>query len=233
MINKSSVRYGNKDRFKKCIRLRKQGLSYSEIRKIVPVAKSTLQNWLTFAGLTQTHEHLQIQLRKRLEKKQVAIEASRITRAKKADTEINKFVQEFKKFLDDPFFVASIMLYEAEGSKSSQCVLSNSDYRIIQMFVRFLEKYFYLDRKKHMHFRVYIHETRSSDLNKIKGFWSKKLNIPAGDIALSWKKNIVSQHRKNTDYVGQLLVSVSNVSFLTRKLRYLSSIILMQYCRVV
>lgn len=233
MINKSSIRPGNKDHFRQCVKLRKAGLSYSEIRKKIPVAKSTLQNWLTFAGLTQTHEHLEIQLRKRLEKRQAAIEASRITREKNADKEINNFSLKYKEFLDDPFFVAGIMLYEAEGSKGNHCVLSNSDFRIIQMFVRFLEKYFFLDRKKNMHFRVYIHEIRSSDLNKIKGFWSKKLDISVGCIALSWKRNIVTQRRTNVDYVGQLAVSVSGVSFFTRKLRYLSSIILMKYCRVV
>lgn len=233
MVNRSSVRLVNKERFKLCVELRKQGLSYSEIQKVVPVAKSTLQNWLTLAGLTLTQEHLQIQLQKRIEKRQAAIEASRLTRAKKADLEIHRFVQDFKKYLNDPFFVAGVMLYEAEGSKQSNCVLSNSDYRVMQVFVKFLEKYFLIDRMKNMHFRVYIHETRSGDLKKIKGFWSKKLAIPAEHFALSWKKNIVTRRRTNADYVGQLSVYVSGIPLLTRKLGFISSIILNKYCRVV
>lgn len=232
MVNKSSIRLANKERFKLCVTLRKKGLSYSEIRKIVPVAKSTLQNWLVLAGLTLTQEHLQIQLQKRLEKRQAATAASRITRAKRADQEIHKFVQEYKKFLNDPFFIAGIMFYEAEGSKNS-CVLSNSDYRVIQMFVRFLEKYFSLDRTKNMRFRLYVHETRSNDLDKIKSFWSKKLGIPIDHFALSWKKNIVTHRRTNMDYVGQISVSMSGVPYLTRKLLFISSIILKKYCRVV
>ncbi len=232
MVNKSSVRLINKSKFLKCIRLRKQGLSYSEIRKIVPVAKSTLQNWLALAGLTLTKEHLQIQFKKRLEKRQAAIDASRITRSKKADLEIYEFVQKFKKLLNDPFFVAGIILYEAEGSKG-QCVLSNSDYRVIQFFVKFMEKYFSLDRVKNMHFRIYIHETRRSDLQKIKNFWSNKLLISTENFALSWKKNIVIQQRTNKDYVGQLAVFISGVPLLTRKLLFMSGIILKRYCRVV
>jgi len=82
MINKSSVRLNNKGKFKECISLRKQGLSYSEIRKRIPVAKSTLQNWLVLAGLTLTKEHIEIQIKKRLEKRQIATEASRIIRKK-------------------------------------------------------------------------------------------------------------------------------------------------------
>lgn len=185
------------------------------------------------AGLTLTKEHLQIQLRKRLEKRQAAIEASRITRAKKADLEIHRFVQVYKKFFNDPFFVAGIMLYEAEGSKDSSCVLSNSDYRVMQVFVKFMEKYFSLDRMKDMHFRIYIHETRSSDLMKIKGFWSKKLLIPVEYFALSWKKNIITRRRTNVDYVGQVSVYISGLQFLTRKLSVISSIMLKKYCRVV
>lgn len=232
MINKSSVRFKNRDKFRKCVELRKQGLSYGEIREIVPIAKSTLQNWLTFAGLTLTQEHLQIQLKKRLEKRQAATEASRITRIKKAEEEIHRFTQDFKKYLDDPFFVGGIMLYEAEGSKNN-CRFSNSDYRLIQMFVRFMERYFLLDRRENMYFRVYIHESRSSDLEKIKGFWSKKLNVPLNKFSLSWKKNIVAHRRTNVDYVGQLSVGVSGIRFLTRKLLFMSGIILKKYCRVV
>ena len=40
---------------KKAIELRKQGLSYSEIRKIVTVAKSTLSLWLRSVGLAKRH----------------------------------------------------------------------------------------------------------------------------------------------------------------------------------
>lgn len=232
MVNKSSVRAKNKENFIKCVEFRKQGLSYTEIRKIVPVAKSTINNWLTLAGLTLTAEHLKIQRTKRLQNHVIATEASRITRARKADQEINKFIQEYKRFLNDPFFVAGIILYEAEGSKT-QCVLSNSDYRVMQMFVTFIEKFFYLDRTENMHFRVYIHETRSGDLDKIRGFWSKKLNISAKEIALSWKKNIVIHSRENPDYVGQLSVFITGVPLLTRKLRFISDIILKKYCRIV
>lgn len=233
MVNKSSVRDSNKEHYKECIRLRKQGLSYTEIQQIIPIAKSTLQNWLVLAGLTITQEHLEIQLQKRIEKRQAAVEASKITRDRRLDIQLQRFIQEYKVFLEDPFFVGGVMLYEAEGSKYNGCTLSNSDYRVILMFVCFLERYFSLKRQINMRFRVYIHETRRNDLKKIKGFWSKKLQIPIESIALSWKKNIVTHRRDNVDYVGQLTVSVSGVPILTRKLLSISSIILKRYCRVV
>lgn len=233
MVNKISVRPANKELFLKSVVLRKQGLSYSEIRRQIPIAKSTLNNWLTLAGLTLTAEHLNIQRTKRLQNHVIATEASRITRARKADLEIHRFVQQFKRYLKDPFFVGGIMLYEAEGSKDENCRFSNSDFRMVQMFINFIEKYFSLDRTKHLRFRVYIHETRSNDLEKIKGFWYKKLAIPQHQLKVLWKKNIVTHRRSNPDYVGQMDVRVIGLSFLTRKFRVFSDIILKQYCRVV
>lgn len=232
MLNKSSVRSTNRDNFKRCIELRKQGLSYSEIMRQVPIAKSTLNNWLALAGLTLTAEHLNIQRTKRLQNHVIATEASRITRAKKAELEIRNSVQKYKNFLNDPFFVGGIMLYEAEGSKGN-CTFSNSDYRVIQMFVIFMERYFLLDRMKNMRFRLYIHEIRKMDLKRIKSFWAKKLDIPGSVIVLSWKRNIVTRQRENLNYVGQLSVSILGVSYLARKLQFLSSIIFKKYCRIV
>lgn len=233
MINKSSIRHTNRDRFERCIELRKLGLSYREIRKIVPIAKSTLQNWLAFSGLTLTHEHLEIQLRKRIENKRAATEASRITRAKRAKEAIQKFIQAYKKYLTDPFFVAGIMIYEAEGAKNATCRFSNSDYRLLRLFINFLERYLLLERSTHMKFRLYIHTTREKDLEKIKRFWSKKLAIPIEIIAVTWKRNVVKHRRDNPEYVGQLSMSVLGVSYLTRKLLAISSIICRRYCGMV
>lgn len=232
MTNKSSVRLGNLDLYHKCIELRKKGLSYSEIQKEVLVAKSTLNNWLTLAGLTLTADHLNIKIKKKLEKQAIATKAARVTKIRKSSKELRDFYQQYKKFLKDPFFVAGILLYEAEGSKAN-CVFSNSDYRVILMFINFIEKYFSAYRIKNMHFRLYVHQNRYKDLNRIKDFWAKKINIPKEKILVSWKRNLVTKSRENIDYVGQFSVSVIGKSLLTRKFRFMSGIILNNYCRVV
>jgi len=41
---------------RKSIELRKKGLSYNEILKVVPVAKSTLSVWLRGVGLAKKYE---------------------------------------------------------------------------------------------------------------------------------------------------------------------------------
>ncbi|MFH1971332.1 MAG: hypothetical protein ABIJ05_03040 [Patescibacteria group bacterium] len=214
------------DLYKKVIELRKKEYSYTEIRRETGLAKSTIQNWLTYAGLTLSKEHLEIQAKKRIENCLIATEASKRIRAQRKEADIQDFIMENKKYLVDPFFVSGIMLYEAEGTKGDNNGFSNSDFRLILTYVRFLEKYFALDRNKDMVFRLYIHETRKNDLLKIVKFWSKKISISSDKIKLSWKHNIVVKRRFNSDYLGQFEVRVRGAHHFTSKLLSISDIIL-------
>jgi hypothetical protein len=231
MITKGSVRRKSAEVFKKVIELRKKEYSYAEIRKETGIAKSTINNWLTLAGLTLSKEHLQIQAKKRVENHIVATEASKITRERRKESEIQGFIMENKKNLNDPFFVAGIMLYEAEGSKSTDCKFSNSDHRLITTFVRFIEKYTLLTRSKNMTFELYIHESRAVDLDRIKRFWSAKIGIPVERIRVYWKRNRVIGRKENMDYVGQIMVRVHGEKIFGSKLLAISDIILKQYLK--
>lgn len=140
MITRISARAGNKGKYERCIELRKQGLSYSEIRKEIPVAKSTLQNWLTLAGLTLTTEHLEIQLNKRIENGisgNVGSGAAKLIRENYYKENVNQFLEKHKNNLS-PLLIGGCLLYEAEGFKED-CRFSNSDHRVISFSLRFIE----------------------------------------------------------------------------------------------
>ncbi len=231
MVNRSTVRNSNRLNFEKSVTLRKQGLSYGEILKIVPIAKSTLQNWLTLSGLTLTREHLEIQLRKRIENKRVATESSRLTRSARVKAEVDSFISKCRNYLSDPLFVAGVIAYESEGAKFD-CKFSNSDYRMIKLFVNFVKVYIEPLQKASFRYRVFVHVGRSSDLNKIMKFWADRLSVPVSEIKLTWKRNLVKHRRHNEDYVGQMLVSVSS-KLVLKKLQTLSDIIIGQYCGIV
>ncbi len=230
MIIKGSVRRKSSDVFKKVLILRKQGLSYSEIKKETGIAKSTINNWLTLAGLTLSKEHLQIQTKKRLENNIIATEASKRTRALRKENEVQLFIQSVRKYFLDPFFVGGIMLYQAEGSKTNNG-FSNSDFRLIRVYINFLEKYLLLNRNENISFRLYIHETRKGDLIRSVNFWSRKLNIDPEKIKVSWKHNIVTKRRTNLDYHGQFEVRIKKFRYITSKLLTVSDIILEKYQR--
>ena len=137
-----------------------------------------------------------------------------------------------KKFFGEPLFNYGLALFEAEGNKDTVCRFSNSDFRLIRTFVKFIEKYFSLVRDKNMTFHLFIHETRKKDLLRIKRFWSKKIQVPISKIRVYWKKNKVIGRRKNQDYVGQIIVIVQGESILGSKLLALSDIILRKYQRI-
>src|SRR5260221_1005397 len=177
MHKKNFVRRKSFNIYRKVIELRKKEFSYTEIRKETGVAKSTINNWLTRAGMVLSKEHLEIQTKKRIQNHDIATAASKITRQKRKEIDIQNFIAKYKECFNDPFFNYGIALFEAEGSKSTSCKFSNSDYRLIQTFIKFIEKYLHLNRKGNMSFSLYIHETRKNDLRKILNFWSSKIGI--------------------------------------------------------
>lgn len=231
MITKGSVRRKSVEIFKKVIELRKKEYSYTEIKKETGVAKSTINNWLTLAGLTLTKEHLNIQAKKRVENHVVATEASKQTRLRRKNKDIENFIMKNKKHFDDPFFNYGIALYEAEGSKGTDCKFSNSDYRLIKVFVELVERFFLLNRDEDMSFSVYIHETRKSDLVKILNFWATKIGLDKSKIRYYWKRNKVVGRRENPDYTGQFVVRVIGEKVFGSKLLAISDIILRRYLR--
>jgi hypothetical protein len=231
MTNIGSVRRKSAEIFKKVIELRKKGHSYTEIRKETGVAKSTINNWLSLAGMTLGEDHLRIQTKKKVENHVLGTEASKITRAKRKEVDIQRFIHSVRDFFEDPFFVAGIMLYEAEGAKSTECKFSNSDYRLISFFIRFIEKYTFLRRDKDVTFELYIHENRANDLDRIKRFWSAKIDIPIGKLRVYWKRNKVVGRKENINYVGQIMVRVHGEKVFGSKLLAISDIILRRYLR--
>jgi hypothetical protein len=215
-----------KKSFKKSLNLEKNGYSYTEIRKETGIAKSTINNWLTFAGLTLSKEHLDIQNKKRVENHILGTLASKVTRAKRKAEDVDNFIQKHKSNLNDPLFNYCIALFEAEGSKSTDCKFSNSDYKLIKIFVLFSERYIQLDRVKNINYSLYIHETRRFDLEKILNFWTKKLRIRRDKIHVYWKKNKVTLRKENQDYTGQMNLRIKGEKVLGNKLLAISDIIL-------
>lgn len=231
VVNKGSVRRKSKEIFQKVIALRKQGHSYSEIIKETGVAKSTINCWITFAGLNLSQEHLQIQARKRLENHAIATEAAKITKKIHRENDIQKFVQSMKKYFDDPLFVAAVMLYEAEGAKTMANGFSNSDYKVVVAYLNFLKKYLLVEEND-ITYRLYVHEVRKEDLPRITRFWAKKLSVRPEDFRISWKHNIVSKKRVNLDYVGQAEIRIIGQTHFIGKISAISDIILDRFSKL-
>jgi len=159
---------------RKVIELRKQGKSYSEIKKIVNVSKSSLSLWLRDVVLTKK----QVQGLKM--KKVKAVERYKESMKKKRKKRMDGYYKnQVKKWIPLSLrekFIAGLFLYWGEGNKVSRNAvnISNTDPSIIKFTIYWIEKCLRIPREK-----IYVNLHLYSDMNiqKETGFWSNALGI--------------------------------------------------------
>ena len=208
----------------KAIALRRKGFSYSEILKIVPVAKSTLSLWLRSVGLSKR------QVQRLTDKKRLAaLSGARKKHQQKllkiqeiyknAESEINKISKK-------SFWLMGVMLYWAEGSKEkdnhpgSSMKFSNSDPLMIRLFIKWLIEICKI-KKENLKFEIYIHENSKNSIKKVKEFWAQNTGFGVDYFnTIYFKKNKIKINRNNVgeSYFGQLSIRVKASSGLNRRI---------------
>src|SRR3989344_5942990 len=119
----------------KAIKLRKGGLTYSEILNQIPVAKSTLSLWLRSVGLSKQQE--QTLTKKKLEAAKRGGMRKREIRLEMIEKMNKDAAEEIDRLITKDLWLAGVMLYWAEGAKqkdhnvSQKVCFSNSDPAII------------------------------------------------------------------------------------------------------
>lgn len=210
----------------KAIKLRVDGLSYSEIRKQIKVSKSSLSLWLRSVGLTKR------QKQRLTEKKWAAIKRGwekwknqRKEKTRIVNKEAIKQINVIKK-TNEKLFLMGIMLYWAEGAKEKEYKLgqgisfSNSDYKIIKLFLEWLKKCLKLPEDRIV-FDIYIHENNKYRLKEVKLFWSKITGYSINKFGkIYFKKHKIKtlRHNVKNSYNGLLRVKVTKSTYLNRRI---------------
>ena len=129
----------------KAIELRHQNKSYKSISRELGIPLGTLAGWFK-------NEEWSQEIRDKLgteaslafpDKLKRIVAANKKRWADLHETYRQEAVKEFKKYKNDPLFLAGIMLYWGEGEKqqkSSQVRLSNSEPEMLKIFYLFLTK---------------------------------------------------------------------------------------------
>lgn len=123
------------------IKLRKQGYTYSEILKEIPVSRSSLSVWLRHVGLTSRQEQtLSAKKLEAIKKGGAARRNQKLNRIQEIRTAALKDINDL--IIDEKaLFLIGIMLYWAEGSKEKDyrpgqgIIFSNSDPLMIKLFL--------------------------------------------------------------------------------------------------
>jgi len=155
--------------------LRKKGKTYSEIRRIIRVSKSTLSIWLKSYSLSEK------QLLRIKKIKYKAIERFRETMKKKRKKRLANYYKEIKHkllpFSKKNLFIAGLFLYWGEGNKASSHTISinNNDPGVLKFTKYWYSKALDINEKN---MKIYLHLYKDMNIIKEIDYWSKQLHIP-------------------------------------------------------
>lgn len=175
----------------KALVLRRQGMSYSQIKKILKVSKSTLSIWLRDYPLSKER------IRELRDWNEQRIEKYRETRRKKKEKRLQETYEMQKKLLlplnKREIFVAGLLLYWGEGTKYRMdgLSISNTDPSVIKFFIYWLNKILDIPKEK-MAVRLQLYN--DMNIQQEINYWSDTLKIPLRQFALPYiKKTSISR----------------------------------------
>ena len=189
----------------KALKLRSNGLSYNEILKKIPVAKSTISLWCRYVKLTAAQ-------RKRLEDKKsdkglAGIKAiQNMFWRRRCEAFLGGAGLSNRLSGKDLRFIAGLMLYWAESDKASGgASISNSDPRVIKFMTLWFDEFFGM---KNNQFTISLHLHSGQNENDMKLYWSKLTGVPLENFRKSFVKPEGSGYRKNILYNGTVKLTV-------------------------
>ena len=207
----------------KAIALRREGKTYSEILKVVPVAKSTISLWFKEVGLSVpekqkiTASRIAASIRGGIAKRTQRINKQKAIWAK-AQAEISSVTKH-------ELFLIGVVLYWAEGSKEkeyrpgSRLGFANSDPSMIKLFLTWLLEVVCISRDR-IFFEIYIHENHKYRIENVISYWLEQTSLPISSFtAVRYKKNNIKTLRKKIDdksYFGLVKITVRQSSELVR-----------------
>lgn len=206
------------------IKLRKQGMSYSQIKADLGVNKSTLSLWLRDLPLSEKR------LRELRDFNEVRIEKTRETKRRKRDARLSSVLDKVSKDIgtitERELLIAGFFLYWAEGGKTKTytVTLSNTDPQMIKVYIKWIKLIGGSIDKMYIRLHLY---SDMSEIDEIK-YWSKQLCVSNKHFRKSYIKkskiadltyvsrghgtcNVIVPGRDISEYVLQGLQKIANL----------------------
>ena len=198
-------------RRERAIALRRQGLSYKQILKIVRCSSSSLSLWLRDIPLTELQKAgLRRRKQESIERTARKLHENRLAREAAIRREAS---EQMGTVSDRDLFIAGVVAYAAEGSKNKpwrgpiRVSFVNSDPGMIRLFLRWLDLVGV--QRESLTFRLAIHE--KADIDGALAFWSDVVGVPSSAfLRITLKRHNPRTKRKmvGTEYRGCLAVTV-------------------------
>lgn len=187
-------------------KLRLEGKSYNEILRLINISKSTLSLWLRDIPLTEKQiaekfskrqAHIATIARKKRLKKIEKVESIKLLASKEAPTKYT-----------NPLFLAGLMLYWAEGDKSTDVEavkFTNSDPKMIEFMMCWFRNICEAPENK-FHIALHIHSLHIE--NNITEYWSKITQIPILQFHKTQIKKTTLNFRRKPLYQGTCSIRI-------------------------
>ena len=199
---------------RKAIQLRQKGLTYSEIRNIIPnLSKGTLSGWLKNIELSPD-QRTRILEKLKAGRGYSSIQGAWANKKKAIDriSGIQKVAEkEYKKYTKSQLFNIFLCLYWAEGAKKSRCFqFMNSDPLMIKVLLKCLREMFKISEDE-IKIRLFIHKVYAEE--NCEKYWSEIADIPVESFKKTIYKPTVHSTKKNPDYKGCCRIELTGSEF--------------------
>lgn len=200
--------------------LRKQGLSYKEIRQSVPfyLAKSTISDWCKDIELTAEQK---LRLSAKYDSQHRGAKANQIKRQKEIEKIRRDAKLEISPLTKKDFKIAGLMLYWAEGNKTQHVGFSNSDPKTVKFMMEWFRQICGVPKRK---IKAYLNLHSGQNENGIKKFWANITGLLISQFGKSYIKKEGTGHRKNILYNGTIRINIYNSNLLHRILSWIKAI---------
>ncbi len=183
----------------KAVILRQKGLSYSEISRQIPIAKSTLSSWLITVPIS--YKQKQRLFKKRLLSAYEGGQIRKQQRIKRIEKIKKIAIQDIEDISERDLWLLGIAFYWAEGAKEKVykpgqgIIFSNSDPLMSKIFLKWLKINLKVSEDKIV-FEIYIHESYKDRILLVREFWSAATGFPVGKFdRIYFKKNKKTTNR--------------------------------------
>lgn len=202
------------------IALRKKGRTYSEIRKVYNIPKSTLSDWLKNVKISlRIRKAMKGRSYEKWKKGNEIFIKKRIKDAAKARERYKKKAsKEIKSLSAKDLKLIGSVLYWAEGSnKNRNCLrFANSNSEVIRIIMKFFREVCHISDKK---IKARAHIYPGNDYSKTLKFWRKIVKLPSKNFykpQIQVSRASKGKRKRNTLPYGTLHLTAGNTEIASK-----------------
>lgn len=206
---------------RKAWELRKEGKSYSSIRKELNISKSTLSYWFQYLDWSREirNENAK-EIKKESTNRIILMNKTRKKQSSEKHEKMKKeAIEKFEEYKNSPTFIGGLMLYLGEGEKSlknGRIKICNTDPAVLKIFMRFLSAFCGVNTEE---IRFWLLCYPDHNIKKCLNWWSGSIGLSKNRF---YKTQVIQgRHKEKKLLHGVGNIIITNVFLKTKVLKWI------------